>query len=230
MLIVCILLAADPSPEDVKSYIKSLERYRPAKVEQLLTYAAKLDSEAKKLKRKSADEKLTPKELGAKVRKVTKEASDVRTQAKLIANGTEVPEIMLNDGVGEIGLLEEVAVFQVVDANNFLARRGDQYLYIETSTAGLIDGQGIDLGQFVKIVGTKQYTTLGGGSNTVVHLKTIGDKLMFMLAVRSELKKMKDEGRGLSEIDIEAVESNIKPPSEAKPKTTTKPRRSKVSQ
>lgn len=78
----------------------------------------------------------------------------------------------------EVGV--PITVVQVVDDKNLIGRLGteDNFVWLTTSTVGVVDDQKYAMiGRLVEVVGTKQYTTVAGGTKTVFHLveRTVKD-------------------------------------------------------
>jgi hypothetical protein len=78
--------------------------------------------------------------------------------------------------VGSVGMLsEDLKVFQVIDKNNVIVQHGDaQMIWVAgVDTTRLTDGSPLEISQPVKVIGTKQYSTALGSTNTVFLAKLI---------------------------------------------------------
>jgi hypothetical protein len=94
-----------------------------------------------------------------------------------------VPNLYLRDiQVGSFGKLGEsqfdptpplFRLTQVIDNNNAIMSLGSLTLWVEMTTAGLVDGTRIELIDFVHCTGTRRYETVVGGTRTVFVLKMI---------------------------------------------------------
>lgn len=62
---------------------------------------------------------------------------------------------------------------RVIDSRNALATWGDRWFWLELDASKIVDDQTVPIADFVHVVGTKRYATVGGGTKTVLHVRVV---------------------------------------------------------
>lgn len=195
-LLCAVALGDEPSPK-LKKAIEAGERHREkviAAIKQTITDKKKSVVEMKKRKIEAGRGAVsigkdkaggrtytfTSKEAKAKaiadgentIEEKSAELKAIQT-AKYVAPRMNVQSLKVDD----IGIVTNdqgqelvVKIQQVIDADNMMVTSttvGRERLWLTMPTAGLVDGKSLTLDKTMEVTGTRQYTTVAGGSKTV---------------------------------------------------------------